>query len=649
MKFQTLTIENFLTVGLAQVNLEDRGLHLIQGVNEDNSSATSNGAGKSSIVDALCWALFGVTARKVKGDKVVHNVRKKDCRVSITLRHGDNVYLIQRHRKHTTGKNSLRVSVTPANTPGAPAVDMTKGTDAETQLVVDSIMPCGYEVFKAAVYCGQEEMPDLPRKTDKELKMLVEEAAGMNRIEAAYVLARKRAAEAAQSVSMLTVAFDAAKLQIGSAQASLDAVTKDSIEWENQRARRVQEAKDKLAAVVGEMTTIAKSLLADKPQYLANQNRIAEIDAELQNHSALDGAALKAAQTHQRAAQAVESVQLRNFEGVVRSITSNIDNVDAAMAIPCGECGKPHTPEEKDEYLRHQQGLLEKANAQLATHRDKVRLQVAAVQVAKAAEEAARAKVPDVSAVSAERTHLVATNKVYDDRQKALQRLTGDRTAHLNSVALRESEPNPQEVAIMTLKAQIVAGTTKLADIETQLAEAKVKVEVAEVAVKVFGPAGLRAQILDSVTPFLNERTADYLSVLTDGHATAVWTTLTKTAAGGLKESFSIEATDDQGADNFDGLSGGEKKKVRLACNLALQDLVASRATAPVDLWIGDEIDEALDEAGLERLMVILERKARERGTVLVISHNSLTDWADQVTVVTKKDKVSRIEGALCA
>jgi DNA repair exonuclease SbcCD ATPase subunit len=62
-----------------------------------------------------------------------------------------------------------------------------------------------------------------------------------------------------------------------------------------------------------------------------------------------------------------------------------------------------------------------------------------------------------------------------------------------------------------------------------------------------------------------------------------------------------------------------------------------------------DEVDDALDPAGLERLMTLLERKARERGTVLVISHSDLKDWADQITTVRKeKQWCSIVEGSLC-
>jgi DNA repair exonuclease SbcCD ATPase subunit len=179
------------------------------------------------------------------------------------------------------------------------------------------------------------------------------------------------------------------------------------------------------------------------------------------------------------------------------------------------------------------------------------------------------------------------------------------------------------------------------------LSRAEGDLAVAQSVVKVFGPAGVRAHILDTVTPFLNERTAEYLATLSDGNISAVWSTLTRNAKGELKEKFAIEVDNINGGGSFELQSGGEKRKVRLATMLALQDLVASRASKPIDLWCGDEVDDALDPAGLERLMTILERKARERGTVVVISHADLKDWVDDVTVVTKENGVSTVQGAL--
>ena len=55
-------------------------------------------------------------------------------------------------------------------------------------------------------------------------------------------------------------------------------------------------------------------------------------------------------------------------------------------------------------------------------------------------------------------------------------------------------------------------------------------------------------------------------------------------------------------------------------------------------MFIGDEIDAALDTAGLERLMGILESKARERGTVLIISHKEMKSWFRETITLEVKE-----------
>jgi DNA repair exonuclease SbcCD ATPase subunit len=225
--------------------------------------------------------------------------------------------------------------------------------------------------------------------------------------------------------------------------------------------------------------------------------------------------------------------------------------------------------------------------------------------------------------------------------------LTNAKTAKADVERLK-GEKNPFLEMAEAEAAKLTKLTRDLADITNQVEEAAKDVEVASNAVKVFGPTGVRVFLLDTVTPYLNERTSHYLGTLSDGRIEAVWTTLAKSAKGELIERFSIEVEKADGGKSFKALSGGEKRKVRLACALALQDLVGSRATKPINLWIGDEIDDALDEAGLERLMAVLEEKAREKGTVAVISHNSLRDWIRETVTVTKEGGRSTVSGALC-
>ncbi|MDM1663815.1 SMC family ATPase, partial [Escherichia coli] len=140
------------------------------------------------------------------------------------------------------------------------------------------------------------------------------------------------------------------------------------------------------------------------------------------------------------------------------------------------------------------------------------------------------------------------------------------------------------------------------------------------------------------VTPFLHIRTAEYLNTLSDGNIVAVWSTMETTKKGEYRDKFNISVIKTGSSKSFQTLSGGEKRKVRIACSLALQDLVASRASKNIELFIGDEIDDALDTAGLERLMGILEAKARERGTVMIISHKEMKSWFREIITVEVKE-----------
>lgn len=647
MKFHTLTAQNFLGIKSATIALDDRGLHLIQGVNTDDSSTVSNGAGKSSLPDAVMWVLRGVTARGYKGDKVVNRTAKKDCAVALTISQGESRYTVTRYRKHKTGKNSLTIETVV----GGKIVELHKGTEAESQKVLDKILGCSHEVFMASVYFAQEMMPDLPMMTDRPLKMLIEEAAGLSRIERAYEIATKRRTTAQNELTAIVTRGMSAKESVQRLTTALEAMTEKVSAWESGRAGRIAEAEAVVTEATAKLRDGGKALLIAKPAYEAGLVRVKEIDEQLASHASVVAKARGAESELAAAQRQVDTVQMKLDEARRQKtkLKQQWDDAHAGKVAACAACGRTHTADERETLLTHLDKLLVTA---AGVEKDLVALHgdaTGALALVKSKAEKLRAEVPDVSAVTAERAALIDAGGRYTrglDVLKSFKRNVESAQANVDRI---KTEANPHTSGHQTLTEQLQAAEALAASIKAQALEKEAEVAVANSVASVFGPAGVRAEILDTVTPYLNERTADYLSVLSDGNCQAVWTTLSRSAAGELKEKFSIEVTNTTGADSFLGLSGGEKRKVRLATGLALQDLQASRAAQPIDLWMGDEIDDALDAAGLERLMVILERKARERGTVLVISHNELRDWCDNVTTVTKRAGYSTVEGSLCA
>lgn len=653
MKIDALIIENFLTIGRAQLSLADKGLVLIQGINREDSSASSNGSGKSSIADALCWALYGETAREESGDEVVNNTAKKDCMVQVRLLDGEISYTITRHRKHKIHKNATFVTAQDA---AGHVTEMHKGTEKETQLVIDEIMGCNHEVFVASIYAGQEAMPDLPKMTDKQLKSLIEQAAGIERLEKAYEIAKREMqtailaqGEAAASLSQIDSKIIAQRSNYLTVKASADA-------FEAARPEKVQAARTALETT--RQSLIAAEARVTPPATVAQLRDAREkLATAVQSANTLAEAA-RQAQGRESTAKAEVSRLRQLLDGHIKeaerlSIETPTTPNPEWLAKPCGSCGKPHTLEEFAEWRVHAEETrvldLAQRRTKVTEYTEALRVATVAAEQATAATQEAISKLPDTTASMQRINQIDAKLNEFAELDRNIATLKASIQAGEKAVTDLEAAVNPHNGNLAAIGDGIRALAADRTKAVEAVAAAEVELELRREVAEVFGPAGVRAHILDTVTPFLNERTSEYLAGLSDGNISAVWSTLASTAKGELREKFNIEVDNALGAGRFKGLSGGEKRKVRLGTVLALQDLVGTRATKPIDLWIGDEIDDAMDPAGLERLMTILEKKARERGTVLIISHNELTDWCDQSVTVTKEGGYSKVEGVLCA
>lgn len=69
IKFKSVHIHHFLSMDDAEINLENRGYCLVNGINNNpKDAAKSNGSGKSSIWNAICYALTGETIQGLKSN-----------------------------------------------------------------------------------------------------------------------------------------------------------------------------------------------------------------------------------------------------------------------------------------------------------------------------------------------------------------------------------------------------------------------------------------------------------------------------------------------------------------------------------------------------------------------------------------------------
>ena len=94
IEFKTIKWKNFLSTGnnFTEVNLNEHNKTLIVG---------ENGAGKSTILDALCFGLFNKPFRKINKPQLVNSINLADCRVEIEFTIGKVDWKINRGMKPT--------------------------------------------------------------------------------------------------------------------------------------------------------------------------------------------------------------------------------------------------------------------------------------------------------------------------------------------------------------------------------------------------------------------------------------------------------------------------------------------------------------------------------------------------------------------
>lgn len=632
MKFLTLEVENFMALANAKVELDQRGLVLIQGVNAGDSSAASNGAGKSTLMNSLMWCIYGETSHGVKGDDVLSTGHEKNCRVKVTIEDEGKRYAIIRHRKHKEFKNRLIVRGEDG--------DMTKGKDSLTQEFVERLIGASKEVFMASIYASQEAMPDLPGMSDKNLKTIVEEAAGVDRLTKAYAIARERANAAAARMETTKTKMDACLSLVESAQNELESAKTSSEAWERDRSERLDVARADLVGAEVTLTEVEMELRSLPEQIRDTENAIGKEREKLASKEEHDAKLVKVrgAITDIRASiRITENIQKEAMQRA-RAFKVKAEEVNTKVGEPCPTCGKAYCVEDLSTV---KESFVEQARSEIS------QAQASATSVAKYQEHLEKAlkiesslvaSTPDVSAIISRIEQLTKELGTLRHREKevvAVEALVARARSEVDRIT---KETNPFLAVIKRHEESLAANKSNYGVLKTELKNIQEQALLLDKARQVYSPAGVRSHILTSVTPFLNAQTAEYLNTLSDGNIVAEWSTMESTKKGEWRDKFNISVRKIGASKTFQTLSGGEERKVRIACSLALQDLVASRASKNIELFIGDEIDDALDTAGLERLMGILEAKARERGTVMIISHKEMKSWFRETITVEVKE-----------
>ena len=157
MKINKVKINNFYSFQDSELNFDEySGLVLIEGKNKDTGG--SNGSGKSSMIEAVVWGLFGKTIRKSTEEAMVNFGNRKNCQVELTI--NDNIRIIRTRRP-----TFLEFWVGNSN--------WTKESVSATQEAIEKYLNTNYKLFLASMVFGQNNSLDFVSATPEEKRTII--------------------------------------------------------------------------------------------------------------------------------------------------------------------------------------------------------------------------------------------------------------------------------------------------------------------------------------------------------------------------------------------------------------------------------------------------------------------------------------------
>jgi len=113
IKIQDLTVKNFMSVGntTQAINFNKDQLTLVLGENLDqggDDAGSRNGTGKTTIINALSYALYVQALTNIRRDNLVNKTNNKSMLVTLSFEKNGEKYRIERGRKPNLLKFSIK-------------------------------------------------------------------------------------------------------------------------------------------------------------------------------------------------------------------------------------------------------------------------------------------------------------------------------------------------------------------------------------------------------------------------------------------------------------------------------------------------------------------------------------------------------------
>lgn len=172
IKIKNLTVMNFMSVGnvTQAVDFEQDQLTLVLGENLDqggDDSGSRNGTGKTTIINALSYALYGQALTNIRRENLINKINSKNMLVTVNFEKNGIDYRIERGRK----PNVLKFYVNEREQEAAD-LDESQGDSRKTQEAISELLGMSHTMFKHIVALNTYTEPFLSLKASDQREVI---------------------------------------------------------------------------------------------------------------------------------------------------------------------------------------------------------------------------------------------------------------------------------------------------------------------------------------------------------------------------------------------------------------------------------------------------------------------------------------------
>jgi DNA repair exonuclease SbcCD ATPase subunit len=346
-----LTVKNFMSVGnvTQAVRFNDNGLTLVLGNNLDlGGDGSRNGTGKTTIINALSYAIYGNALTNIRKDNLVNKTNSKGMLVTLDFEKDGVKYRIERGRK----PNVLKYYVNEQNVDD----DEAQGENRQTQAQIEKLFGMSHDMFKHIVALNTYTEPFLSMRANDQ-RAIIEQLLGITELsEKAEVLKEQQR------------------------------LTKDAIKQEEYRINAIEEANARIEKSISDLERRQK-IWRDKQstdvEVIKNQiNTLEKIDiqSELDNHALLNDYLEKKTQVTTLETEITKLVNSITREQ--KRLEKAQKDLIATQQHECYACGQSIHDSKHEEILKTKQEAVSESQLHIDTDTDlKIEYQNALVKL----------------------------------------------------------------------------------------------------------------------------------------------------------------------------------------------------------------------------------------------------------------------------